>query len=311
MKKIALVKCRNSVWKAFNNELRKRNIEPTLLDVFKSNDLNLLLTNDWDGVIWTAKHTPKIKNLAKRILTLYDLNKNTKVYPDLNCYWHYDDKIAQYFLLRQIEAPIPKTYLFYDMEEALNCLSTIEFPLVFKSADGAGSSNVRIVDSLGEAKKITKRLFRKGVKTFFKSKRQKGYLLFQEFQKNNPGDYRLVVYGNEVMGHFRPNRKETPLASGSDIYVYKDMPHDLLTIVHNLSQKLNSEVMSFDAIRGNNGGWVIAEISVIYGNYGYEHYEKSKVYSVDQEGIWKEIEKPGPHYERVASYVLDKWNLDE
>ena len=311
MKKIALVKCGNRMWEAFRIELNKRNIEPTILDIFKSRDLETLINNNWDGIIWTAKHSAKVKNLGKRVLDFYDQTENTFVYPDWKSYWHYDDKISQYFLFTQKQIPIPKTYLFYDEEEAINCLSNVDYPIVFKSTDGASSVNVQVIYSIGQAKKITKKIFRKNSKTLFKSKRQKGYLLFQEFQKNNPGDYRLVVYGKEIMGHFRPNRKDTPLASGSGIYIYQEIPHDLLTFGYNVYNKLGTNVMSLDIIKGNNGEWVIAEISVIYGDYGYDHYDNSKVYKLTDNGNWEEVVNPGGHYERVAGYVLDKWNLNE
>lgn len=311
MKQIALIICRNGVWKAFDSELKKRNVQVTLLDPFKSKDLNLLLNGSWDGVIWTAKHTPKIKNLAKRIINLYDKDPKTNVFPSWNCYWHYDDKISQYFLFTKEIIPIPKTYLFYNKEEALKELNELKYPLIFKATDGAGSSNVQIVPSFNIAKKLTKKLFGRGVKTFFKNKRQKGYLLCQKFERNNPGDFRLVCYGNEILGHFRPNRKDVPLASGSDIYLYQEIPNDLLDLIYNITQKLNSEVMSYDVIKNENNEWVIGEMSVIYGNYGYAHYENSKVYRLTENKKWEIVENPGGHYERVANYILNSWNLDD
>ena len=40
-----------------------------------------------------------------------------KVFPDFNTSWHFDDKIAETYLLQSISAPIPQSYIFYNYED--------------------------------------------------------------------------------------------------------------------------------------------------------------------------------------------------
>ena len=309
MNKIALIKCRNGIWRAFRDVLEARKISYTLLDLFKDSDMDKLLSEKWLGIIWTAKHTPNIKKLAKYVIDTFDKDPQIKVFPDWNSYSHYDDKVAQYYLLQKNNIPIPFTKVFYNKDESLNFLEQCKYPIVFKSAHGAGSTNVQIVKSFSDAKQVTKRIFGKGLKTYFKNNPQKGYLLTQEFQHNNEGDYRLVCYGEEVLGFFRENRDDEPLASGSRKFMYKDIPEDMLQFVYEISERLQFNVMSYDIIKGNDQKWVISEISAIYGDINETVYNNAKVYKRSESNSWDLLPESGDHYLRMAGYVLDSWEL--
>ncbi len=101
--RIALVKDITKLWTVYKPELEKYGAEVVLLDIFKEKDLERLLTGDWDGLIWRAKHDPYIRDLAKTILYYFDVELGVKTFPSWNSYWNYDNKVAQSFVLKKIK----------------------------------------------------------------------------------------------------------------------------------------------------------------------------------------------------------------
>jgi len=73
------------------------------------------------------------------------------VYPDQATCWHYDDKIAHYYLLTAAGIPIPKTWVCFERGQVLEWIRTATFPLVLKLWAGAGSTNVRLVRDVRDA----------------------------------------------------------------------------------------------------------------------------------------------------------------
>ena len=67
MKKISLIKSKNGIWKAFNNVLTGNKYIVTLIDPHISNELEILLNGNWDGLIWIAKHTPKLRIWQRKL----------------------------------------------------------------------------------------------------------------------------------------------------------------------------------------------------------------------------------------------------
>ncbi len=309
MKKIGLVKDRVGFWELYLNVLQEYDCEVVLLNPFEKKDLDLILKADFDFFIWRAKHNPRIKTLARRIFYLLNIEKGIPTFPSYNVYWHYDDKVAQYFLAEEKEIPMPETNVFYSLEETCSFLERADYPLIFKSAYGAGSSNVGLFYKQRKAISYAKKVFKKGVDTFFKGERQKGYVYLQEFMKNNKGDYRLVCYGNEIMGYFRNNRKDSPFASGSHDESIVELDPSLLELVWQCNQKLGADVMSYDAMIGNDGQWNFTEFSVIYNDIKDDVLNHAYVYQRNDNG-WSKVGNTGNHHKRMMKYLTRKWSLD-
>ena len=80
--------------------------------------------------------------------------------------WHFDDKIAQKYLLEAISAPLVPSYVFYDKEDALTWINEVEFPKVFKLKGGAGSQNVSLIKTRKQAIRMAKKAFGRGFPQF-------------------------------------------------------------------------------------------------------------------------------------------------
>ena len=184
-----------------------------------------------------------------------------KVFPDFNTVWHFDDKIAQKYLLEAVSAPFVPTYVFYTEKEAMEWAKSTTYPKVFKLKGGAGASNVKLARSHKQAKKLIEQAFGKGFEqyrwkeqlkeeyrkfkagkaglrdllrpiylNFFKKYptdfahyhgKECGYAYFQEFIPNNKCDIRICVVGDKAFGLKRLTRENDFRASGSGNIIYR------------------------------------------------------------------------------------------
>lgn len=229
-----------------------------IIDCYRNDVIEQL--EDCDAFMWNHDLLLSKDNiLAKRIL--FAVEHSGKItFPKFEEGWHYDDKIAQKFLLESIKAPLVPSFLFTNLNKALEWSGQTNYPKVFKLKGGAGSSNVKLIKSKREAVKVINKSFKKGHKpvnkdyffeealrrykqkeigsiSFLKSMvkyflpvrkeflqvKEQGYVYFQEFIPNNDNDYRIVVIDkNKAFGIKRYNRKDDFRASGSGKIEYLD-----------------------------------------------------------------------------------------
>src|SRR5690606_11011665 len=115
-----------------------------------------------DAFMWHHHHAVyKDMVAAKKILFAME-HAGMKVFPDFKTGWHFDDKVAQKYLLEAIAAPLVPSYVFYDKQEALAWAKATIYPKLFKLKGGAGAANVRLVRSEGEARKLISKAFGRG-----------------------------------------------------------------------------------------------------------------------------------------------------
>ncbi len=312
MRKIALVKDKMRFWQIYERILRRYSFQVCLLDIWRKSEQDRLFSENFDSFIWRAKHDPVIKNLAKRFIYFFGQEFKIPTYPDWRSYWHYDDKIAQYYLFTRHHIPTPKTYIFFNQDEAVAFAQQTRYPLVYKCAHGAGSSNVGLLEDPKTAMKYIRRVFNKGIKTYFKNEVQKGYVYFQEFLGDNQGDYRIVCYGNRVIyGFFRPNRDKSPFASGSGLFDTSEIPVEVLDLGARANEQMNFEVMSYDILRDYEGKWLVTEMSVIYGDLSSPIYKAANGYYRDKNSLWQKIGIGKDRHEEFIRHLLTSWNWIE
>ena len=256
--------------------------------------------------LWHWPHLdPKYMLIAKH-LTIAMEKLGILVFPDFNTVWHFDDKIAQKYLLESINAPFPRTWVFFDKGEALEWIHQAEYPLVFKLHTGAGSQNVRLVNNKKDAEKLCHIAFGKGfqpypsyfadsktkirkirsLKTFLvklsrmprmlslsKNYRSelalcKGYIYFQEFLPNNDFDIRITIIGSRAFGFIRYNRPGDFRASGSGNIDYdlNKIDPKCIKLAFELSNKIKAQSLAYDFLKDMDGNYKVVEISYCYQN---------------------------------------------
>lgn len=264
------------------------------VDVRRSDILDQL--RDCRGFMWRWAHFSGMGRVARRLLPVIERELKIPVYPDQNTCWHYDDKIAQCYLLRALDVPMPRTWVWYDREQARAWAQEIKYPLVLKLASGAGSMNVKLIRSVPDAHLWIERLFAHQVHNleeepfrllgFGRSFRhaastivrrrptllwdtgyepQSGYVLFQEFLPNNGWDTRVTVIGNRAFAFRRFNRPGDFRASGSGLIDHNPDSIDqrFVRLAFTVTKRLRSQSCAIDGLyRGSER--VVGEVSYTY-----------------------------------------------
>jgi glutathione synthase/RimK-type ligase-like ATP-grasp enzyme len=123
----------------------------------------------------------------------------------------YDDKAAQISVLK---AWLPPTHLIQDANEALELAQKMSYPFMSKSLDGASSAGVRLIHSVEKAQQEVRKVFSLGIPSVY-NRKQKGYLIWQDFIPENDCDYRVIITSDRLFGLKRYVREDRPMASGS------------------------------------------------------------------------------------------------
>ena len=232
-------------------------IEYKLVNAY-ANDI-IEQVSDCDAFMWHFHQGDYRDMLFAKGLILSLETRGIKCFPDSHTCWHFDDKIAQKYLLESIGAPLVPSYVFYSKREAVTWTENTVFPKVFKLKGGAGASNVKLARTKNEAIKLINQCFGRGFKqyrwqeqfheSFNKYKEGKaslrevlrpiryalkryptefshyhqneiGYAYFQDFVPNNMFDIRVCVIGDKAFALKRMTRKNDFRASGSGSIVY-------------------------------------------------------------------------------------------
>lgn len=282
----------------------KNAIEFKLVNAFDNNIIEQLA--DCDALLWHHHHAHfKDSIVAKKILYTLE-HAGIKVFPDFKTGWHFDDKVAQKYLLEAINAPLVPSYVFYDKDQALEWANSTDYPKVFKLKGGAGSSNVRLAKNKNEAIKLINKAFGKGFAQFdryenlkekfrkFKSGQEglfgiikglirlfigtkfgneqypeRGYIYFQEFIPNNKFDTRVVVINGKFAAAERRFVRENDFrASGSGDFSYEGISDDIIKVAFDVAKKLQVQTVAFDFVIDNQQKPLIVEISYGFGVEG-------------------------------------------
>lgn len=277
---------------------QRENIPYKIVDCFQSDIIMQLC--DCDALMWHHHHSAyKDVLVAKNILFALE-HAGIKVFPDFRTSWHFDNKVAQKYLLEAVHAPLVPSYVFYSKDEALSWVKTVDFPKVFKLRGGAGAANVKLIKSRRKAIKLVHRAFKKGfpqfdqygnlkekynkfrlgketflgllkgvARLFIKTQYAKmhsneiGYVYFQEFIPNNDYDIRVIVIGEKAFAIKRKVRKNDFRASGSGNVLFnkEDINVECIKIAFDLNQKIGSQSIAYDFVFDEGKCPLVVEIS--------------------------------------------------
>jgi glutathione synthase/RimK-type ligase-like ATP-grasp enzyme len=257
-----------------------------------------------DALLWNWSHADPREQLMARHVIMACEAMGVVVFPSTSTCWHYDDKIAQKYLLEAISAPLVPTRVFYDLPEALSWIDKASFPKVFKLRKGASSANVQLVRNASEARLLAKRALTVGywpipgyawdVRRRYRAARQrgdlfgvvrrmlkvlgkirhtnhamgreKGYVYFQDFIPGNDFDTRVTIIGNRAFGFTRNVRSGDFRASGSGDISYDVQRINLQCIrtAFEVTRKIGSQSLAFDFVLDEKKQPLILEASYCY-----------------------------------------------
>lgn len=268
--------------------IRAAGHEVRWVDVFANDILEQL--DGCAGLMWRWNHARGMYRVARRLLPVVERTLGLQVYPDQATCWHYDDKIAQHYLLPALGVPTPKTWVFYRREDAEAWADQASYPVVMKLATGAGSENVRLVRNAADAKwwvrqvfnlgrcslgkkvdwpdrlrMIPRRILRGRYRRDLGSELQIGYAYFQEFLEGNEFDTRVTVIGNRAFAYRRFNRPDDFRASGSGNFTTDpdSIPPSTIDFAFEVARKLGTQSIALDILYRDEAP-VINEISYTF-----------------------------------------------
>ena len=294
----------NKRWIAYCKE---KNISYKLVDAYANDIIQQL--EDCDAFMWHF-YQNSIRDFlfAKQLLASVRASGKL-VFPSLEMTWHFDDKVAQKYLLEAINAPLVESYVFYDEKDALEWLEKTKIPVVFKLRGGAGSQNVKLLKTKRIAKQHIQKAFRRGFsqydgwgilkdrfQKFTKGKdsargvfnalvrlfypiqyakvrgRDRGYVYFQKFIPNNDTDTRVVIVGNRAFAIKRKVRENDFRASGGGFIIYDINKIDIRTIkiAFKVAKKLHFDSVAFDFVFNEENNPLIVEISYGFAMEAYD-----------------------------------------
>ena len=232
-------------------------IDYELVDCYKSDIIEQL--KNFSHLLWHFGNYEFQDMLFARSI-LYSAKKmGLKIFPDYPDAWHFDDKIAETYLLQSINAPIPNSTIIYRFKDCVTMVkkNEINFPVVAKLRGGSGSHNVKMLRSQSELLRYAKKMFKSGLNpspsllykasssakssknwdTFIKRLKrapeflrtlnsakkfpnEKEYVFLQEFIPNNGYDLKIVVVGDKFSFIGRNIRKGEFRASGGGALFY-------------------------------------------------------------------------------------------
>ena len=239
-----------------------------------------------DAFMWRLAFQPPDTVAARRILWSVAAGLGIPVFPAFESIWFFEDKVAQAYLLDALDVPRAQTSIFWTRADALAAIDQLRFPVVAKLATGVKSNSVAALHSADEARRFVHRMFglgatdlqpRRGLVRRLLGHRattagallrgrmpatEHGYVLFQEFVPDNPGDTKLMLIGNRVLAVSRRNRPGDFRASGSGLIDWDPTAIDpaAVRLCFRVADALSADVLALDMLQ-RAGEPVIVEMS--------------------------------------------------
>lgn len=294
----------NRRWIAY---CEKKNINYKLVDAFQNDVMQQI--SDCDAFMWHFyQNSPQDFLFATQVIQAIAASGKI-VFPSVEMTWHFDDKVAQKYLLEGIRAPLVDSKVFYFKKDALKWAEDTEIPVVFKLRGGSGSQNVKLLRTKNEIIKFINKAFSRGfsqydsvsilkdrVQKFTKGKdtlkgvfhglirlaypieyakvrgRDSGYIYFQKFIPNNDSDTRVIIVGNRAFGIKRPVRENDFRASGGGFILYdkNEIDKRAIKVSFEIAKKLNFDCVAFDYIFDKKNNPLIVEISFGFAVEAYD-----------------------------------------
>ncbi|MGL4358059.1 MAG: ATP-grasp domain-containing protein [Cetobacterium sp.] len=264
---------------------------------------------------------------------LFYLKDSNEIYPKYELLKSQENKgFQELYKLKQNIKSLNSFYLctlsdFYKIE------NKIEYPIILKKIDGAGSSQVFKLDSKEElVKKIKKSIriknyYNRKLKSIFAEtmlklnlnkknhKLYKEYILedlnidpfiLQEFVPDLESDWKILVFGKKFYALNRKVRKNDFRASGSGKLSFFDPPKEVLDYAYKIYKKLDVPIVSLDICIDKNFNCFLIEFQALH--FGPYTLIKSDSYFQKNGNEWEKLEKKSDLAEEYSTAILEYIN---
>lgn len=227
------------------------------LEDLKSKDIDLLIVRP------SVQYAPW-KDMFDSRLKLLKESYNIPVFPNVNELWLWESKLRTLDWLKLNRLPHPKSYIFYRFDELINYASKCNYPIVYKASSGSGASGVKILTHASQLKRITKKVFNSGFRSYRKHRLDKehGFVILQEYL-SDVKEWRIIRIGEYYFGFEKLKNGE--FHSGSQTFGYGMPPEQCLNLVKQVTDTYDFKYVDIDIFITQEGKYLINEIQPYFG----------------------------------------------
>lgn len=287
-------------WKTLNveviSEIFKQSGHDSL--VIPVDELLVANLDPEDIVIYTSSEIPAIRKYIKDVM--YFVDKKCHIVPRYELLLAHENKGFQELAKEENGFGNLKGTYHYDLNNV-----TQDYPYVFKTLTGAGSSGVELVRSENEKESLWHRLFRPSLKRRVIMRQRKykllpceyeiyryrhsGYMPFvkQTFVDGLKHDFKILVFGDEYYTMMRRIRQNDFRASGSGNFEFDaKLPPEVLDFSRNIFRTLDTPCASLDVALSNEGCHLLEYQAL---NFGPIALNRSSLHYEHKDGRWTQI----------------------
>jgi glutathione synthase/RimK-type ligase-like ATP-grasp enzyme len=178
--------------------------------------------------------------------------------------WMYEDKRRTAYWLEAKQLPHPRTWIFYEREEAERFASACQLPIVFKLPFSAAGTGVRILRSRFALKAVVRKALGRGFVAagYDRRDRQWGSVLLQEYLPE-AREWRLVRIGASYFGHPKGRRGDLHSGSGRVEWTPPEVRH--LDLLHSVTEAGGFRYMDVDVLETPDGRLYVNELQAVFG----------------------------------------------
>ena len=249
--------------------------------------------------------------------------------PEYSLFKAHENKFFQELNKKKLSISSPNSILIGTIEEGLEKIKKINFPIVAKLSNGFGSSTVSLLNTGKEAKEYLEQNLIDTIKkrkNIFKHKKnvakyvgkyplKTGKIIFQEFIKNLEYDWKILIYGDKLFYLKRNIRENDFRASGSGSFDNKTRPSkEVMNFAKDVYIKLKTPFASLDIIERKGKNCMLIEYQALhFGLYtainSISHFIYNKNIDKWEEGISNNINIDTIYAEELHNFMLKNYNL--
>ncbi|UCD49590.1 MAG: hypothetical protein JSW27_18915 [Phycisphaerales bacterium] len=215
-------------------------------------------------LVWPSVQLSVWKRMFDERLRIMSEDLNCVLFPDYGALWLYESKRRMHYWLEGHGVPHAKTWVFYDLEEALAFADRVDLPIVYKTDLGSGASGVIIFRRRRALKRHIKRCFRKGFTTYRRCRNDKEWsvVLLQEYIAD-ASEWRMIRIGDSFFGYEKA--KAGDFHSGSHRWRYGRPPSGLLDLTKSITDENDFLSMDLDIFVAPDGRYLVNELQALFG----------------------------------------------
>jgi glutathione synthase/RimK-type ligase-like ATP-grasp enzyme len=215
-------------------------------------------------LVWPAHINSVAKKVFDERLRVLTEDMGKILFPDYKALWLYESKVRINDWLTVHDIPHPRTWVFWNRDEAMSFIEQAELPLVFKTDLGSTASGVEIVRTRKRARQLVSTCFGKGYLPRRQDPRDRawGAILFQQYIPDAK-EWRMVIIGDSYFGQQKMRRGE--FHSGTRLVGWYAPPFELLDFCRNVIDKGSFLSTGLDVFETLDGRYLVNELHAVFG----------------------------------------------